>query len=179
MHLLKWIVGGLIALAAVVIGGGWLISPTFVVTRSVVIQAPPERIYGLIADPRAWASWSVWNRRDPAMQMQYRGPRSGNGAQWSWQSKTEGDGSMTFVQVVPNQRVGYELFFPDFGTMSTGALELAAQDGATRVTWTMNGDMGSRPLYRWMALMADRMIGKDFDAGLANLKAVAEGRPAS
>ena len=85
-----------------------------------------------------------------------------------------GSGAMTFMRVVPERRVGYELFFADFGTTSTGALELEPQGASTRVTWHLNGDMGASPFMRWMGLFADRMMGKDFEAGLANLKTLAE-----
>ena len=81
---------------------------------------------------------------------------------------------MTFTQAEPGQRLAYDLFFPDFGTTSTGELRLAPAGAGTRVTWVMNGDMGRNPLFRWMALNADKMIGPDFEAGLANLKALAE-----
>ena len=81
---------------------------------------------------------------------------------------------MTFTAAEANRRLAYELFFPDFGTTSTGALELAADGATTKVSWSMNGDMGSNPLFRWLALFGDRMVGPDFEAGLANLKALAE-----
>ena len=73
-----------------------------------------------------------------------------------------------------NRRLAYELCFADFGTTSNGALEIAGDGTQTQVTWTMNGDMGSNPLLRWLALFGDRMVGPDFEAGLANLKALAE-----
>lgn len=174
MKIVKWILGIMVALAAMLLLGGMALPPTFIVTRSVTIKAPADKIYGLIADPRIWKQWSVWNQRDPAMQIEYSGPQVGTGAQWSWKSRTEGDGSMTFTQAVPGQRLGYELFFHDFGTTSNGVLELASAGAETRVTWIMNGNTGRNPLYRWMALVADGMVGKDFDAGLANLKALAE-----
>jgi uncharacterized protein YndB with AHSA1/START domain len=174
MKFLKWLLIVVLALAAVVLVGGMLLSPKFTVTRSVVINAPPEKIYPLIASPRQWTQWSVWNRRDPAMQITYSGPDSGAGAAWAWKSKTEGDGRMTFTTAEPNRKIDYELFFPDFETASTGTLSLAPESGSTRVNWTMNGDFGSNPLFRWFALAADRMVGKDFDAGLANLKTIAE-----
>lgn len=174
MKLLKWLLIVVLALAAVLLVGGMLLSPKFTVTRSVVINAPPEKIYPLIASPRQWTQWSVWNRRDPAMQITYSGPDSGAGAAWAWKSKTEGDGRMTFTTAEPNRKIDYELVFPDFETPSTGTLALAPEGGGTRVNWTMNGDFGSNPLFRWFALMADRMVGSDFDAGLANLKAIAE-----
>lgn len=174
MKFLKWLGLGVLALAAVLLIGGWLLPSTFSVSRSVLVNAPADRIYPLVADPRGWTQWSVWNRRDSAMQIEYAGPPIGSGAQWTWHSKSQGDGRMTFTDVVPGQRVGYELFFPDFGTTSTGDLSFKPEGSATKVTWTMNGDMGHNPLFHWMALNADSMIGKDFEAGLANLKALAE-----
>lgn len=174
MKLIKWLLAVILVLAAVLVLGGYLVSPKFKVARSVTIDAPPDKIYPLIADPRRWKEWTVWNRRDPAMAVQYSGPPSGVGAGWSWQSKTEGDGRMTFTAAEPGQRLAFELFFPDFGTTSTGELRLVAQGSGTQVTWSIDGDMGANPLMRWFALGADAMIGKDFAAGLDGLKALAE-----
>ena len=174
MKVLKWLLVGVLALVALLVVGGLLISPKFSVSRSTLVQAPPDRVYPLVAAPRAWKTWSVWTRRDPQMQIDYRGPDSGAGASWAWKSEGEGDGRMTFTAVEPNRRVLYELFFPDFGTTSTGAFSFVPEAGGTRVTWTMDGDFGRNPLFRWFALFADKMVGKDFEGGLSNLKAVAE-----
>jgi uncharacterized protein YndB with AHSA1/START domain len=174
---MKWLKRGLLlvlAIAAVLLGGGLLLSPKFVVTRATTMTAPPDKVYGLVADPRQWKLWSAWNLRDPAMQIEYTGAPSGQGAVWAWKSASQGDGRMTFTRAEPGQLLGYELFFPDFGTTSTGELRLQPEGTGTRVTWTMNGDMGSNPLFRWFALNADGMVGKDFDEGLANLKTLAE-----
>ncbi len=177
MKIVKWLLIVVLALAGALVVGGWMLSPKFVVTRSVEIAAPPDKLYALVADPRRWKDWSVWNRRDPAMEMSYFGAPSGSTAGWEWKSKTEGDGRMTFTTAEPGSRLGYELFFPDFGTTSTGEFRFepaTTAAGTTRVSWVMNGDMGGNPLFRWFALFADGMVGKDFDAGLANLKALAE-----
>ncbi|HEX2012485.1 MAG TPA: SRPBCC family protein [Roseateles sp.] len=175
MKLLKVLLALIVALAALLYLGGLLLSPKFSVTRSVQIQAAPDKVYALVANPRHWKQWSVWNRRDPAMQIEYSGPESGTGAAWAWKSKSEGDGKMTFTAAEPGKRLGYELYFPDFGTTSHGELTLApAGTNATEVRWVMNGDMGANPLFRWFALFGDKMVGPDFEAGLANLKALAE-----
>ncbi|NRF68011.1 SRPBCC family protein [Aquincola sp. S2] len=174
MKILKILLIVIGLLAAVLFGGGMFLSPQFKVTRSVMIAAPADRIYGLIADPREWKRWSVWNQRDPKMKIEYSGPPSGTGAAWSWKSESEGDGRMTFTEAVPGRHVAYELVFPDFGTTSNGEIEIAPDGAGSRVTWAMNGNMGSNPLFRWFALNADSMVGKDFEAGLANLKALAE-----
>ena len=160
---------------AVLIAGGLVLSPKFDVARSVRVEAPPGKVYPLIASPREWPRWSAWQRRDPAMQIDYSGPESGAGAQWAWHSTSEGDGEMSFTAAEPDTRIAYALAFPDFGTTSNGEFTLVPEgEQATRVTWRLAGDMGANPLLRWMALFADRMIGKDFDAGLAALKTIAE-----
>lgn len=174
MKIVKALLVLILVLAAVLVLGGFLLSPKFSVARSVSIAAPPDKVYALVVDPRRWKEWTVWNQRDPQMQMTYGGPPSGAGASWSWQSKTEGDGRMTFTAAAAPTRVDYELFFPDFGTTSTGDVSLAPEGAGTRVTWRINGDMGSNPLMRWFALGADAMIGKDFADGLAGLKTLAE-----
>lgn len=174
MKLLKWSIVMLLALVALLAGGGMLLSPKFTVTRAVVINASPEKVYGLVESPRRWKEWTVWNRRDPLMQITYFGPEAGRGAGWSWTSASEGDGRMTFTAAEPGRRVSYSLYFPDFGTTSAGDLRFAPEGQGTRVTWLMNGDMGRNPLFRWMTLFADGMVGRDFEAGLLNLKALAE-----
>jgi uncharacterized protein YndB with AHSA1/START domain len=174
MKIAKWLLISVLVLAGVLLLGGMLLSPKFKVSRSVSINAPAAKVYPMVADPRAWKAWSVWNRRDPSMEITYSGAASGTGAVWAWRSKTEGDGKMSFTAAEPGKQVAYDLYFPDFGTTSKGALTFSPEGTATRVTWTMNGDMGSNPLFHWMALFADRMVGKDFEGGLANLKVEAE-----
>jgi uncharacterized protein YndB with AHSA1/START domain len=174
LRIVKGVVIALIVLVAVLVIGGLVLSPKFSVTRSVRIDAPPDRVYPLVAEPRAWARWSAWNQRDPAMHIDYSGPESGAGAKWAWKSESEGDGEMSFTAAEPDKRVVYALYFPDFGTTSAGELLLMPEAGGTRVTWSMNGDMGHNPLFHWLALFADDIVGKDFDLGLAKLKAVAE-----
>jgi len=172
--LAKWIAILVAVLAVVLLAGGSMLSPDFNVSRAITIEAPPERVYALVADPRAWKRWSVWNERDPAMRITYSGPESGAGAAWAWESKTEGDGKMTITAAEPPKRVAFDLFFPDVGTTSKGDISFGQDGSGTRVTWTMRGSMGSNPLQRWFALGADKLIGPDFESGLRNLKNLAE-----
>ena len=170
----KWTGAIVVLLSIGLVLGGMMLPPTFQVSRSVTVNAPPDKVYALVADPRGWKLWSVWNQRDPAMKIVYSGPESGVGATWAWQSESEGDGRMSFTVAEPGKRVGFDLDFPDFGTTSKGELIFTPEGSGTRVTWRMDGDTGSNPLYHWFALGADSMIGADFQAGLAKLKAVAE-----
>lgn len=174
MRILKWAAGVIVGLIALLLVVGFFLPATFTVVRSVEIAAAPDKVYALVADPRGWKQWSAWNKRDPHMQIDYSGPPSGVGAKWQWKSKSQGDGAMTFTAAEPGKRVAFDLYFPDFGTTSRGELLFEPNGPATRVTWTMNGDMGKNPLYHWFALAADGMVGKDFAEGLAGLKAAAE-----
>ena len=96
------------------------------------------------------------------------------GARWSWESASQGDGSMEFIAVDPDRRVDYALVMPAFNMRSIGSLSLVPDGGGTRVTWSIEGDVGPNPLKHYLAAAMDRMVGPDFREGLANLKAVAE-----
>ncbi len=81
---------------------------------------------------------------------------------------------MTLTSAEPDRRIGYKLFFPDFNSTATGAMTFdPISPNSTRVTWTNQGELGNNPMMRWMGLAMDRMVGNDFAAGLANLKALA------
>ena len=176
MWLVKWLATVIAVLFAVLLLGGLLLPPTFTVTRSVLVAAPAEKIYPLVADPHAWEGWSPWMRRDPSTRIEYSGPASGVGATWRWKSKSEGDGAMILSEIDPNRRVAYELYVADFGATSSGELRFEPQEALTKVTWTMQGDVGKNPFHHWMALAAGGTVGKDFSEGLLGLKAAAEKR---
>jgi len=165
---------GLIAIVGLLLAVGMALPSGFKVERSVNFAATPDRIYPLIADPREWRRWSVWNKRDPAMTMEYSGPPHGAGARWTWTSASEGNGEMEFTRVVANERVDYALSFPDMGMRSTGQLRLEPAGSGTRVTWTNEGEMGANPVNRYFGLFMDRFVGPDFEGGLNNLKALVE-----
>jgi uncharacterized protein YndB with AHSA1/START domain len=178
---MKWllrIVWGVLGLVVLLLAVGWLLPSQYRVERSVVIAAPADKVYGLIVDPREWKRWTVWNQRDPAMQMSYDGAASGAGAEWKWDSKTEGKGAMKFTEAVASERIGYALSFEDFGMTSTGRLQLSAAEAVgkpgTRVVWSNEGNLGANPVNRWFGVFADKLIGPDFEAGLVNLKKLAE-----
>lgn len=176
---MKWIkrLLGLVAIGVLVLTlGGLALSSRFTVTRSAVVAAPAEAAFELLASPKHWRRWTVWNQRDPAMAIDYFGPESGSGAGWSWKSATEGNGRMTLTTVEPGRLVAFDLRFDDFDSTSKGELRLSPEGTGTRITWVMSGDMGANPLMHWFALFADRMMGPDFEAGLSNLKNLLEKR---
>jgi uncharacterized protein YndB with AHSA1/START domain len=174
MKILKGLLVGLVVLVAALVAVGFLMPSQYRVERTARINAPPERVYALLADPREWKRWSEWNRRDPAMKLAYSGPSSGKGAAWAWESKSEGDGRMTFTNADAPRRIEYALEFPSMGAKSKGALTLTADGPGTTVAWTNEGDVGRNPLMRLFVPFMDGMVGPDFAAGLANLKALVE-----
>ena len=174
MKILKWLVVVVASLAVLLTLVGFLLPSKFRVERSTEIRAPAEKVYALVQDPREWAKWTVWNQRDPQMTMSFSGAPSGQGAKWSWQSKSEGNGAMEFTRAEPSKLIEYRLSFPDFGMSSTGVLTLTGGATGTRVSWSNEGDMGANPYLHYFALIMDRMVGPDFEAGLARLKALAE-----
>lgn len=170
--LLKLLAALVIALAVLVFGGALMLPAEYAVSRSVQVNAAPERIMSLVDSPKGWARWGVWYRNDPKMKIVESGAASGAGAAWSWTSESQGNGAMTLTEVQPGQRVAYELRIEGFDP-SQGAIELAPAGGGTQVTWRMHGRMGSLPA-RWFGFFMDRLVGGDFEGGLANLKALAE-----
>ena len=173
MRVVKWILIVVGGLAAIFFVGAALITPTYKVERSTTINAPAAKVYPLVADPRAWKRWAIWDVREPDMKVAYSGAPAGQGAKWEWDSK-EGKGSMEFTAAVPGQSLAYRLTFVDMNMVSTGAFTFAPAGDATRVSWTNEGDVGKNPMMRWFVPFLDRMMGPDFEAGLANLKALAE-----
>lgn len=174
---MKWllrIVGIFLGLVVILLAVGFVLPSQYKVERSLEVKAPADRIYAMLVDPREWKRWSAWNQRDPAMKIDYSGPSSGAGARWTWQSVSEGNGTMEFTEAAPGSRVAYRLSFPDFGMQSSGALTLVPASAGVKVTWTNQGDVGSSPINRWFGVFMDKLVGPDFEAGLANLKKLAE-----
>ena len=169
LKILKYLVGLVVLLVAV----AFLLPSTYSAERSMIINAPAEKVFPLIANQKEWKRWSVWNQRDPNMELSYSGPESAAGSKWAWKSKSEGNGGMEWSAVEANKRVGYILTMEGM-TPSTGDLFVVPDGAGTKVTWTMKGDSGMNPMFRWFGLFMDKMIGPDFEAGLKNLKKLAE-----
>jgi uncharacterized protein YndB with AHSA1/START domain len=174
MKILKVLLYIVVALVLIIGVGGMFLPSQIALQRSAQINATPDKIYPLIAAPKAWKDWSAWNKRDPVMEIVYSGPESGNGATWDWKSKSQGNGHMAFKDAAPPEKIGYDIAFPDYGAAYSGEFILEAKDGGTYVTWTLHGDVGKNPINRWMGLFMDKLVGPDFEAGLAGLKTLAE-----
>jgi uncharacterized protein YndB with AHSA1/START domain len=148
----------------------------FRVERAITIEAPPERIYGLLTDFRQWSAWSPYEKRDPAMRRTFEGAASGPGAVYAWAGNREvGEGRMEIVQSTPPSRLTIQLdFIEPFAAHNTAEFTLAPTQGGTRVTWAMWGPSPFMSKLFGLFLDMDTMIGRDFEAGLANLKTLAQ-----
>lgn len=172
------VVGVLVGLVIVLAVVGFILPGHYRVERSTVIAAKPAAIFPLVGDLKAWPQWGVWFRRDPAMQIDYSPSTTGVGAWSAWKSKSQGNGKMTVSSVQAPALFDYRIEFPDVGMAANGTMVLVpAADGATEVRMGMEGDLGHNPVNRWFGLFMEKMIGPDFEAGLANLKKVSEAAP--
>ncbi len=149
---------------------------TFRVQRSASIKAPPEKIFAALGDFRAWAAWSPWEKMDPAMQREHGGAAAGKGATYAWQGNSKvGQGRMEIVETAAPSRLVIKLdFLKPFEAHNTAEFTLERRGEATEVTWAMHGP--AKFAFRLMGVFMnmDAMIGKDFEAGLANLKTLTE-----
>ena len=164
-----------IAIAAVLILAAT--KPTTLrVQRSVSINAPPERIFSLISDFHQWVTWSPYEQKDPAMKRTYSGTERGRGAVYAWDGdKNVGSGRMEILDVSAPSKIVIKLdFFKPFEGHNTAEFTMLPQGDGTHVTWLMHGPARfvTRVIQVFMNL--DHMIGKDFEAGLANLKKLTE-----
>jgi uncharacterized protein YndB with AHSA1/START domain len=148
---------------------------TFRIERSAAIAAPPEQIYPLIDDFRNWASWSPFEKLDPAMRKTLSGAPSGKGAVYEWAgSGKAGHGRMEIAEASPS-KIAIDLqFLKPFKTRNIAEFRLEPQGGSTKVTWAMTGASSFVSKIMQTLINMDKVIGKDFETGLANLKAIAE-----
>lgn len=178
---MKTVLLGLVALVVIAVAIVLILAAmkpdTFQVQRSIAIQAPPERIQPLIADFRAWGAWSPWEKKDPAMTRSFSGADSGVGARYAWEGdKTVGRGSMEIVEAAPT-KVALKLdFIAPFEAHNAAVFALQPQGQTTNVVWTMTGPTPFLGKIVHVFMNMDRMIGGDFEAGLAAMKAAAERR---
>jgi uncharacterized protein YndB with AHSA1/START domain len=165
----------LVAIAAILVLAA-MKPDTFRITRAITVKAPPEKIFPLIADFRAWSAWSPWEKRDPALKRSYGGSASGKGAVYEWEGNSKvGKGRMEIIDAPPPSRLAIKLdFLKPFEAHNTAEFTLTPRENTTDVTWAMHGPNLFIGKVMSLFVSMDRMVGKDFETGLANLKAEAE-----
>jgi len=149
---------------------------TLRVQRSIAINAPPERIFPLIADFHQWVTWSPYEQKDPAMKRTYDGAERGKGAIYAWNGdKNVGSGRMEILEAAEPQKIVIKLdFFTPIEGHNTAEFTMLPQGDGTQVTWLMHGPARFVTKLVQVVMNLDNMIGKDFEVGLANLKRITE-----
>lgn len=171
----------IIAIVLAVLIAGFLVLAamrpnTFRVQRSIDIKAPPEKVFPLIDDYKHWASWSPYEKMDPAMKRTFSGAPSGKGAVYEWDgNKNIGRGRMEIIDATPSSRVVIKLdFFSPFEAHNVAEFTMQPKGNATNVTWAMQGPLSYMAKIMHMLFSMDRMVGGQFEQGLSNMKVVAE-----
>lgn len=149
---------------------------SFRIERSTTIKAPPEKIFALINDFHQWEAWSPWEKIDPALKRTYSGEANGVGAVYEWSgNKDIGQGRMEIVESVPSAKVMLKLdFVTPFEAHNKVDFTLAQQGDVTKVTQAMYGPSPYISKLMTIFFSMEQMVGKKYEEGLANLKAITE-----
>lgn len=148
----------------------------FAVRRSIDIKAPPETIFALINDFRQWSKWSPWENLDPNLKRRFSGAEAGSGAVYEWEgNKKVGAGRMEITDAVPFARIDIKLtFIKPFRADNRTLLTITPVDGASHVLWEMTGSNNFMFKLMGLVMNMDKIVGNDFEKGLAAMKAEAE-----
>ena len=152
---------------------------TFHVERSITIAAPAESAFAQVNDFHAWRAWSPYEKLDPEMTRTYSGPASGAGASYAWAGSGKvGEGRMTIEKSDAPSLVSIKLeFTKPFAATNAATFTFAPVPEGTRVTWAMDGRNNFAAKAMQLLIDMDKMVGGDFERGLAALKSVAESAP--
>jgi len=172
----------LIALAAIVVVFVIVVAmqpSEFRVARTATISAPAPAVFAQVNDFHNWEAWSPWAKRDPAMKKAYEGAPAGTGAISTWAGNSEvGEGRTTIVESRPNEliRITLEMFKP-FAATNTVEFTFMSEGNQTVVTWSMAGKNNFIAKAVHLFMNIDKMVGGDFEKGLAQMKSVVEAAP--
>jgi len=149
---------------------------TIRIERAITINAPPEKVFGLIDDFHNWGYWAPQDREDATLQRTYSGPASGPGSKSAWAgSGGAGSGSMEIVEASRNRTVAIKVdFLRPFEAHNTNEFTLQQEGASTVVTWKMQGTNPYIAKVMSVFVSMDRVVGAHFETGLRNLKAAAE-----
>lgn len=161
--------GGVVALAS-------LKPNVFSVSRSAVIDAPAEAVFAKLVDFRAWKDWSPWAKLDPNATETFDGPQSGVGSSFAWSGNRKvGAGRMTILECVRDELLRMRLEFQrPMQATSMACFELKPESSGTRLIWSMSGKNDFRAKLFSLFVNCEKLVGGDFERGLANLKALVE-----
>ena len=172
----KYVAGLLVVVVAAVAILASLQSDEFKVERSATIKAPPEKIFALIADFKQWSAWSPWDKLDPAMKKVVSGADMGKGASYAWEGNSKaGAGRMEILDAQSPSRIEIQIdFLKPIAGRNHILFTLTPGTDATTVNWSMDGPKPFISKLFSLFMNMDKMIGADFEEGLAKLRSAAE-----
>lgn len=149
----------------------------FRVTRSANITAPQPAVFEQVNDFHKWEKWNPWGKIDPAMKQSYEGPPAGTGAIYKWAGNNQvGEGKMTITESRPSDLIRIKLeFLKPFASIADTEFTFKPQGNQTAVTWTMSGKNKFMAKAMCLFMSMDKMIGSQFEKGLADMKTIVEG----
>ena len=148
---------------------------SFSISRATTIAADPALVHRLVTDFHEWQTWSPWEGLDPELERTYSGADAGVGAHYAWSgNRKAGQGTMEITGSTPEQVDVALTFVKPFRSSSVVSFTLAADGDATQVTWAMTGEQKGLAAVLGKVVPMDRLVGKDFERGLAQLKSAAE-----
>ena len=149
---------------------------TFSLQRSINVNATPEKIFPHLNDFKNWGAWSPWEKMDPELKRSFSGSASGKGAHYSWiGNKKVGEGNMEITRSVPSSNIELDLnFLKPFKASNVTEFKITQNGNTSNVNWEMRGPLNLFMKIMHMFMNMDKMVGKDFEAGLANLKSIVE-----
>ncbi len=178
MKILKRIGIGLLALVLLITIIGFFLPSAVHVEESGEMKAAPEVVYAQIADFTQWNNWSPWHEMDTTMKLTFEGEPMTVGHGYSWTSEELGDGHIVFTKLEPYSMLESEMFFRGDEEPAIGRYKLEATETGTKMTLSIDFDMGMNPFGRvFGAVFFTSMMKKDFKRGLEKLKAYTEALP--
>lgn len=168
-------------LLTLVVAFGFLVpqlflSKSFAMDRATVVDVPQAEVHAIVSDFKTWKDWTAWNKEaDPTLEYTYTGEPGTVGHSMEWTAEELGNGKLTMTSIEPG-RVAYDMVF-NGEDPSQGAVVLepaVGKEGSTAVRWEFKGTMEGMPYKRYFGLLMDKMVGPDFEEGLAGLKKLAE-----
>lgn len=148
---------------------------SFRISRATTIAADPALVHRLVNDFHEWRAWSPWEEVDPSMQRTYSGADAGVGAHYAWSgNRKAGEGSMAITASTPDQIDLTLTFLKPWKATNEVTFILTPVSGSTDVVWAMTGEHARLMAILGKVISLDKLVGKDFEKGLAQLKAAAE-----
>ena len=149
---------------------------SFRIERSIVVKAPPHKLFPLVDDFHSWGSWSPWEKLDPDLKRVHGGASKGKGATYAWEGNPKvGSGRMEILESNEAAKVVIKLdFLKPFEAHNQAEFTFIPEGAATRVNWAMTGPQAFPMKAMSLFMSMDSMVGKDFEKGLASMKEIAE-----